>query len=302
MASYCLDQLAGKYFIIKHKYIPFNTACRLFDALVVPVLLYGCEIWGYEKQENIERVQMAFCKFFLGVSKGANNMAILGECGRVPLYVTYHTRCIKYWIEIQEMPSHRYPKQVYTMLEHQHNLGRTTWATHIRRLLIQYDLEHVWETRQLGNRKKLLAQLQQNIENKFKNTWKEIITTQDQLCIYKDFKIEFHTEAYVSELQDFRLRSALARLRSSSHNLKIEAERGQRHVTERQCDICKQIEDEYHFIAKCTKYRELRRKYLDTEQITNYEEYIRLMSATDIDTVKKLAWFIFLANKENNHQ
>ena len=96
-----------KYLIVKHKYIPFDTACRLFDALVLPVLLYGCEIWGYEEHNSIERVQLTFCKFFLGVNKRTSNMAVLGECGRFPLYASYHTRCIKYWVEIQEMPAHR---------------------------------------------------------------------------------------------------------------------------------------------------------------------------------------------------
>ena len=291
-----------KYLIVKHKYIPFDTACRLFDALVLPVLLYGCEIWGYEEHDNIERVQLTFCKFFLGVNKRTSNMAVLGECGRLPLYASYHTRCIKYWVEIQEMPAHRYPKQVYTMLEQQHKMGRVTWATHIKRLLTKYDLEHVWETRLIGDKRKLLTQLRTNIENTFMKEWKDKITNQDRLCIYRDFKDQFETETYVAHLQDFRLRSALARLRCGSHNLKIETDRGQKHITERQCENCKEIEDEYHFTAKCTKYTEQRQKFLDTDQINTYREYLRLMSTKEVEQVRKLAWFVFLANKKQSKE
>ena len=291
-----------KYLIIKHKYIPFDTACRLFDALVLPVLLYGCETWGYEKQESIERVQIAFLKFFLGVKKRTNNMAVLGECGRFPLYISYHTRCIKYWLEIQEMPEHRYPKQIYLMLEKQHKAGRINWVSHIRRLLIDYDLEQVWETRNIDSKKHFLDQLKENIEKKFIRKWKDSITTADRLCIYKDLKAEFRAENYVTYLQDYRLRAALARLRCGSHNLKIETERGRKHVSERLCSHCNQIEDEYHFTAQCKQYRETRQKYLDTEFILTYDDFINLMCTTDTDKIIKLAWYTFQANKERDKE
>lgn len=45
--------------------------------------------------EPIEKVQIAFCKFLLGVSKNTNNAAVLGELGRFPMYVQYYKRCIK---------------------------------------------------------------------------------------------------------------------------------------------------------------------------------------------------------------
>lgn len=40
--------------------LPVDCQFELFDKIVVPVLLYGCEIWGYENIEVIERVHLKF--------------------------------------------------------------------------------------------------------------------------------------------------------------------------------------------------------------------------------------------------
>ena len=33
-------------------HLPIDLQIKLFDSLVLPILLYGSEIWGYENQEN----------------------------------------------------------------------------------------------------------------------------------------------------------------------------------------------------------------------------------------------------------
>ena len=37
---------------------------KLFDAQIVPTLLYAAEIWGYRNDEHIERVHLFACKNF----------------------------------------------------------------------------------------------------------------------------------------------------------------------------------------------------------------------------------------------
>ena len=53
----------------------------LFDSVISPILLYGSEIWGYQKSDVIEKVHINACKKFLGVSNNMCNSAVLGECG-----------------------------------------------------------------------------------------------------------------------------------------------------------------------------------------------------------------------------
>ena len=71
----------------------------LFDSVISPILLYGSEIWGYQKSDVIEKVHINACKQFLGVSNDMCNSAVLGECGRSPMYVFQVVRCIKYWFK-----------------------------------------------------------------------------------------------------------------------------------------------------------------------------------------------------------
>jgi hypothetical protein len=35
----------------------------MFDKTILPILLYGSEIWGFENVDIIERVHLHFCRF-----------------------------------------------------------------------------------------------------------------------------------------------------------------------------------------------------------------------------------------------
>jgi hypothetical protein len=63
----------------------------LFDRMVTPILLYGSEIWGTEIREAIEIIHRKLCKYVMGVGSQTSNTAVLGDCGRYPLFIDYFT-------------------------------------------------------------------------------------------------------------------------------------------------------------------------------------------------------------------
>ena len=74
--------------------------CQLFDSFVGSIISYACEVWGFSKSKELERIHMKFCKRALGVKLSTSNAGIYGELGRYPLYVARYTRIVKYWVKI----------------------------------------------------------------------------------------------------------------------------------------------------------------------------------------------------------
>ena len=50
---------------------------KLFDQTIKPILLYGCDVWGFKDIEILERVHTAFLRKILSLKK----------C--IPLYMLY---------------------------------------------------------------------------------------------------------------------------------------------------------------------------------------------------------------------
>ena len=83
------------------------------------------------------------------------------------------------------------------------------------------------------------------------------------LRTYILIKEQFETESYISLIDDFKLRRAIAQIRLSSHHLQVELGRHCKPKIpsdKRFCKCCnsKMIDDEMHFMLNCTLCQEER--------------------------------------------
>ena len=76
------------YKCIKNEEILIEIQLKLFDSMAEPILLYGYEVWGYEKYlKLIDQVHMKFYKRILNVRNTTSNFVVYGELGRVLLEI-----------------------------------------------------------------------------------------------------------------------------------------------------------------------------------------------------------------------
>jgi len=69
--------------------------------MVKPILLYGCEIWGFGNNDLIERVHLTFCKHLLNLkNKSTPNFIKYGELGAYPMSVYIKLRMVNYWSKL----------------------------------------------------------------------------------------------------------------------------------------------------------------------------------------------------------
>ena len=81
--------------------IDIRTKLKLFDTMIVPILLYGSEVWGVYNFKEVDKLHIRFCKNLFGVRQQTPNMAVYGELGRLPLSVIAKSRSIKFWLKIK---------------------------------------------------------------------------------------------------------------------------------------------------------------------------------------------------------
>ena len=75
--------------------LPVDLSLQLFDSLAMPILLYCCEVWGYEDFKILEKLHLKFCKLILGVPRSAPSYVVYGELGRQPLKWFYLSKNAK---------------------------------------------------------------------------------------------------------------------------------------------------------------------------------------------------------------
>jgi hypothetical protein len=88
--------LYSVYYKIRNIKIPIDLQLKIFDALVAPTLLYGSEVLGFEKNDNIEKVHLQFLKKISRVRITTPNFLVYGELGRYPLIVNIKCRMLRF--------------------------------------------------------------------------------------------------------------------------------------------------------------------------------------------------------------
>ena len=289
------QKAAASIFMFQRKFGFFypSDAFKLFDSMVKPIACYGAEIWGCKYSEKIEKIQSKFCKQYIGLKQNTNDAFAVGECGRLPLAVTYMTQAIKYWLKLLQMPPNRYPRQCYLMLKSLTDAGKITWATHIKSLLFEFGFGYAWIAHEIGNNRHFLNLFKRRIKDISIQNWRRNINDSPKGIHYKCFKSNLDVEKYMFIDLNFLCRKTLANFRCSSHNLLIEKGRHQNIEREyRFCSFCLErniysVEDEFHFFMVCPMYTDLRDKYfkLDWKFNISLHKFYSILKLSDTSSI-----------------
>ena len=95
--------------------LPFDIQIDLFNKMIKPILLYGCEIWGTGNIDILERVQLKFFKLIFNLKNTTPSYMIYGELGIRPLYVNIQKRIISFWCKLIEIMRHLDYLQLFIM-------------------------------------------------------------------------------------------------------------------------------------------------------------------------------------------
>ena len=96
--------LAGqalKAIFAMNKYLyKFTHILNLLDKLILHILNYGSEVWGFHKAPAIESVHLQCCKKLLGVKQSTQNDFIYDELGKIDFATQRYISIIRYWLKI----------------------------------------------------------------------------------------------------------------------------------------------------------------------------------------------------------
>ena len=121
----------------------------LFDTLVLPILHYSSQLWGYIDADEIGKVHLKFCRNILSVRNSTHIEALYGELGNIPLSFKRYINIINYWNISVHADKKSLIYKMYNMLlnavNDRQNYNGKKWTFQVKQLLDSNGLSYIWE-------------------------------------------------------------------------------------------------------------------------------------------------------------
>jgi hypothetical protein len=271
----------------------------LFETLVTPVILYGCEVWGCsisrESWRKIEKIQKNFITYNLKIKGNTPYPILLLETSLSPIESMAMTRYLMYKNKLNNMEDKRLPK-IASKSSHNHHRLKQGWHKDARSWLNYWG---IMEDTILQNK----DTIKKIVKSKFKEKmWcdKEL-EEKRKLRYYKDvINPNLEDQNYLSVLPSVKKKISIAKIRTNSHELHSETGHWSIPKTpwdERVCHLCdtKKVEDEKHFLLDCPAYTHIRSHFQNICHTTNLPNLLTQQNYGDLG--KLLLMFFEHINK-----
>jgi len=236
--------------------LDIDVMLKLFDSTVLPILLYGSEVWGYSNLDMVEKLHLKFCKILLGVKKSTANVMVYGELGRLPLTVNVKSRILNYWFHIVSTANVKLSCIMYKLMYNMHirNQIEFKWVKFVEENLHHLGLSNIWTDQGCDFKLNWFkVSVKQRLQDQAIQDWHSNMFDSNKCLNYRIFKNKFGIEEYLINLPT-KLKKSFTKFRCRNNMLPIES--GSHYNiprAERLCKLCmsNELGDEFHYVLVC---------------------------------------------------
>lgn len=291
---------------INNLHIPLDLQLDLFDSTVLPILLYGCEIWGFHPTKLIDIVQNQFLRNITKLRKSTPIYMLYAELGRKSLDIHVKSRMIGYWISLVNNDNvNKLSRKIYDIILAAYNRGKHfKWLDSIKQILISVGEPGLFDLNFIENPKATKAKIVQKLNDLYTQEWSAKLQNSSKGRNYSVFKHSPNFEPYLMLPRKVYL--PIVKFRTSNYKLPIEV--GRWHnvpLNERKCTLCNQndLGDDMHYLLKCGFFDNERKKFLKPYYYRrpNMIKFKDLLTCNNKIVLAKLSKFMqIIMNKFSN--
>ena len=137
VATRALGKLLSKYHL--NKGFGLKTYTKVYDTSIVPIMDYCSGVWGFSRNEKLDKIHARATRCYLGVNKFATKVGIEGELGWTPPHIRRMLNVLRTWNRIISMENTRLPKIVYCHMLDIQKPG--TWTHKIKNIFTMINLK-----------------------------------------------------------------------------------------------------------------------------------------------------------------
>ena len=257
--------------------LPIDIVLELFDICVVPVLLYGCEIWGFENLRDVDVFHRNFLRTVFKSYKCTPNCMLYGESNSVDMTTKVNIRMINFWNKISHSNISKFSTQMCCFLNKLYidnpDDFNFKWSARIKHLLETAGFSYVWNTQEL-NAKYFVKCFKMRCNDMFLQNWSSELQRNSQCKIYTLIKEKPKIEEYLVTI-DNAVKYKLLRFITRVHHLPVTYNRyreDNEHDTT--CPLCPLgvLGDETHYLFECDYFNVERTIHIPKEILDAYKK------------------------------
>ena len=290
----------------KKKNLPVDVTIDMFNKMIVPILTYGCEVWGFTNADIVDRLQLKFLKIVLRLRRSTPSHMIYGETGMYPIALTIKNRIMNYWVKLVSHENrNKLSSIVYKFLYKLYRQGEheSLYLKYVRDTLIDLGLPYLWESHDVThvNTAQFKYFVKRQTQDLFILEWHNVLAESSMYNNYRIIKSTFGQERYLTILP-YNCIISFIRFRTTNNLLPVNVQRYYNiHRDERTCDKClsNDTADEFHYLFVCPYFEAIREKCIPCIHVAqpSYHKYNHLFNSHDKQTLLKLKHMIDVINK-----
>ena len=123
--------------------------------MILPIALYGCEIWGFENSQIIENLHDDFLRHIVELRKSKPIYMLQAQLGRHPIQINIKSRMIGFWLSIVNGKESKSSKLLHTIMlkEKEKGFYDFKWICYINDILVSVGPPDLFRNDSISNPK-----------------------------------------------------------------------------------------------------------------------------------------------------